>query len=101
MRREEHQGQLEYDLGNLTAWDPSPLDTVAFSGASREDTCMEVARGMTQSLINRLFALPSESIKGGRLAQLPAPSTGLPREKPIPAPKPLTKWQKFAQQKGQ
>lgn len=53
-----------------------------------------------QSLVNRLFELPSEAVKGGRLAELPLPTTALPREKPLPKPKPLTKWQKFAQQKG-
>ena len=34
------------------------------------------------------------------MANLPKPTTVLPREKPIPKPKPLTKWQKFAQKKG-
>jgi hypothetical protein len=52
---------------------------------------------MTQALVSQLFALPSEAVQGGRLAHLPAPSTALPREKPIPKAKPLTKWQKFAQ----
>jgi hypothetical protein len=52
---------------------------------------------MTQALVGQLFVLPSEAVQGGRLAHLPAPTTALPREKPIPKPKPLTKWQKFAQ----
>ena len=60
----------------------------------------EVARAITQSLINKLFTQPSESVQGGRLASLPVPTTLLPREKPLPKPKPLTKWQKFAQEKG-
>jgi hypothetical protein len=34
------------------------------------------------------------------VAKLPKPTTVLPREKPIPKPKALTKWQKFAQKKG-
>ncbi len=34
------------------------------------------------------------------MAQLPEPSTWLPREKPLPKPKALTKWQKYAQEKG-
>ena len=61
---------------------------------------MEVARAITQSLANKLFAQPAEPVQGGRLAQLPPPTTVLPREKPLPKPKPLTKWQKFAQEKG-
>ena len=36
----------------------------------------------------------------GRLAHLPPPSTVLPREKPIPKPRPPTKWEQFAQKKG-
>jgi regulator of ribosome biosynthesis len=50
--------------------------------------------------VNALFALPSQSVTGGRLAELPAPTTRIPRQQPLPKPKPLTKWQKFAQQKG-
>jgi len=34
------------------------------------------------------------------LAKLPKTITLLPREKPIPKPKPLTRWQKFAETKG-
>lgn len=36
----------------------------------------------------------------GRVAQLPAPSTPLPRAKPLPVPRPPTKWETFAAQKG-
>ena len=32
--------------------------------------------------------------------ELPDPNVVLPREKPIPKPKPLTKWEKFRQEKG-
>jgi regulator of ribosome biosynthesis len=39
---------------------------------------------------------PDESI----VAVLPPPTTILPREKPIPKPKPLTKWELFAKRKG-
>jgi regulator of ribosome biosynthesis len=55
---------------------------------------------MAQALVTKLFALPSESVAGGRVAALPAPTTPLPREKPVPKAKALTKWQAFAQKKG-
>ncbi len=100
VRRSEYDGQLEFDLGLLTAWDPAPIDAAAYAGPNRNETCEETARAMTQSLINQLFQLPAEPIKGGRLAQLPEVVTALPREKPLPKPKPLTKWQQFAQKKG-
>jgi regulator of ribosome biosynthesis len=31
---------------------------------------------------------------------LPAPTTTLPREKPLPKPKEETRWEKFAKEKG-
>ena len=98
--REEYAGQLEYDLGNLTAFDPAPVEASLYLGEGGEDALLETARAITQSLAAQLFGLPSESVQGGRLAHLPTPTTLLPREKPIPRPKPLTKWQKFAQEKG-
>ena len=32
--------------------------------------------------------------------KLPAPTTRLPREKPVPKEKQLTKWEKYAKEKG-
>jgi regulator of ribosome biosynthesis len=50
--------------------------------------------------VGRLFALPSEAAAVGRVAQLPPPTTVLPREKPVPKARPPTKWEVFAQRKG-
>lgn len=97
MCRYNAYSHLEFDLGNLSAYDPSPLEAEDFTPLNRSAKCLEVATAMTQALVSQLFALPSEAVQGGRLAQLPAPSTALPREKPIPKAKPVTKWQKFAQ----
>jgi regulator of ribosome biosynthesis len=91
---------LELDVGNLCAFDPSPLNPEDFTPLNRSAKCLEVATAMTQALVTQLFGLPGEAVQGGRLAELPAPTTALPREKPIPKPKPLTKWQKFAQVRG-
>ncbi|XP_013408325.1 ribosome biogenesis regulatory protein homolog, partial [Lingula anatina] len=44
--------------------------------------------------------LPVERVEGTIVAKLPAPKTILPREKPIPKPKPETKWQQYAKLKG-
>lgn len=95
--RSDYSGQLEFDVGNLSAYDPSPINQAEYAPLHRDAKCLEVATAMTQELVAQLFSLPSEAVQGGRLAQLPQPSTLLPREKPIPKPKPLTKWQKFAQ----
>ena len=76
------------------------MDAAKFTGEGSDETLLEVARAITQSLANKLFTLPAEPVQGGRRATLPAPTTVLPREKPLPQPKPMTKWQKFAQEKG-
>lgn len=54
----------------------------------------------TSSLLSSLFALPTTSGPAGPHFTLPAPTTILPREKPLPKPKPLTKWERFAKEKG-
>jgi regulator of ribosome biosynthesis len=47
-----------------------------------------------------IFSLPAERSDVGPLAQLPAGSTVLPRAKPIPQAKPMTRWEQFAREKG-
>jgi regulator of ribosome biosynthesis len=49
---------------------------------------------------DRLFTCPTESTEVGSVIVLPGEVTKLPREKRIPELKPLTKWEKFAKQKG-
>lgn len=61
MYREEYDGDLEFDLGNLMATGRSPLDTQRFK-SEPDAACLEVATQMTQSLIARLFQLPSQAI---------------------------------------
>jgi regulator of ribosome biosynthesis len=51
-------------------------------------------------LVGRLFLLPSRSVPEGRVAQLPPPTTALPRAKPLPKPREPTRWEKFATRKG-
>lgn len=59
-----------------------------------------LTRDNTQLLFNSLFSLPSSVVEKVKCVQLPAPTTKLPREKPIPKPKTLTKWEAFAKSKG-
>ena len=54
----------------------------------------------TQALVGELFALPVERSPVGPIAALPAPSTALPRAKPVPEAQAETRWQKFAKDKG-
>ncbi len=61
---------------------------------------MSIARDGAQALLAALFSLPTTSSPDGPLAQLPPPTTQLPRAKPLPKPKPPTKWEQFAKAKG-
>lgn len=53
-----------------------------------------------QYLVNKLSALPKEAKDGLTFTKCSGTAFTLPREKPIPIQKPLTKWQKFAKEKG-
>lgn len=99
MCRDEHEGHLEYDLGNLMAYDPSPVDAASFQEGT-EEACHGMATRIFQALTRQIFALPSEADSVGRLAELPPPTAVLPREKPLPKPRAPTKWEVFAQRKG-
>ena len=83
---------LEFDMGHLTAFDNNPLDAALYATA-REECISAAIRDGAQALINQvLTALPLKSTKDGIFAELPDGVTPLPREKPIPRPKELTKW---------
>ncbi|KAI1098698.1 ribosomal biogenesis regulatory protein [Jackrogersella minutella] len=101
-----------FDLGLLLANDPNPLSTsspsenpttstAVGSSSELEARLASVARDGAQALINQLLTtLPLSTSTSGVLLSLPAPSTPLPREKPLPAAKAPTKWEQFAARKG-
>eukprot|EP01119_Soliformovum_irregulare_P002742 TRINITY_DN129_c0_g2_i3.p1 TRINITY_DN129_c0_g2~~TRINITY_DN129_c0_g2_i3.p1 ORF type:complete len:309 (-),score=75.66 TRINITY_DN129_c0_g2_i3:195-1121(-) len=95
------EGDLKFDLGNLLAADSRPIDLKSFQEKS-DEYLKELAQKNVQSLIGRIFQLPIEQADhSGVIATLPSRlSTPIPREKHVPQPKPLTKWQEFALQKG-
>lgn len=96
----EGETPFQFDLGLLTSINPNPLSSSAY-GASTSQYLAANARDGVQSLINKIFALPiTRDAEYGPLASLPKISTKLPREKSLPKPKPMTKWEKFAKQKG-
>jgi len=82
---------VQYDLGNLTIFDPSPIEY---------SKLLEISQENVQFLLNKIFDLPTQKEPEGILAKLPKPEIVIPREKPIPKPKPPTKWEKFARTKG-
>lgn len=101
-----------YDLGNLATFDPNPLDNGKLAHVNEKEKYLtSVTRDNVQLLINQILSLPVKTTTDTHgsstgqdstmtLIQLPEPLTVLPREKAIPKEKPLTKWQKFAIQKG-
>ncbi len=50
--------------------------------------------------MNRIFELPTLKVDNETVVKLPEITTKLPRAKPIPKKKELTKWEKFAKEKG-
>ena len=88
---------LQYDLYNLMALDPHSIPPHC---DDKEQTLHELSTRATQLLVKRIFQLPVEKSEAGPLAILPDEVTVLPREKRVPEPKPETRWEKFAREKG-
>lgn len=68
--------------------------------SNRDEYLLNLTRDNTQLLLNEIWELPTERVEETVVAKLPAPKYKIPRSRRIPVPKPLTKWQKFAQDKG-
>ncbi|KAJ8481336.1 hypothetical protein ONZ45_g15343 [Pleurotus djamor] len=95
----EKETPLEVDPGFLTVTDLNPIDEESYK-ADLEAHLLNLARDGAQALIAQIFSLPTTPSPDGPLAQLPPPTTQLPRAKPLPKPKPPTKWERFAAAKG-
>lgn len=91
---------LEFDVGNLLAYDKNRIDVRSFKSQKKDDFLRSLARDNTQLLINEIWKLPTERVEEVIVAKLPEPVTPLPREKPPPKPRPPTKWEQFAKLKG-
>jgi regulator of ribosome biosynthesis len=95
----EKDTPLTTDVTFLSVFDSNPIDEESYS-ENLEDHLQTLARDGVQTLLGDLFKLPTTSSPDGPMAQLPLPTTVLPRAKPLPKPKPLTKWEQFAKAKG-
>eukprot|EP00191_Tetraselmis_sp_GSL018_P024162 CAMPEP_0177623714 /NCGR_PEP_ID=MMETSP0419_2-20121207/29050_1 /TAXON_ID=582737 /ORGANISM="Tetraselmis sp., Strain GSL018" /LENGTH=344 /DNA_ID=CAMNT_0019124285 /DNA_START=140 /DNA_END=1176 /DNA_ORIENTATION=+ len=86
---QEYEGSLEFDIGNMAAFEPSALKTEEFDcPEKREDVCQKLAQEITQSLVAKIFAYSSRSKH---------PSTAGEASSQAPA---TDKVEIFAQQKG-
>ena len=91
---------LKYDLYNLTAFDYHSL-RLSENADRREAALKEKTLRATQLLVRRIFGLPVEDDAAGPLATLPNDDvTRLPRAQRVPDAAPMTKWEKFAVEKG-
>lgn len=109
---------INIDLGALLAEDLNPLDAKALKWvfwldpprlcltfflnfrASTNDYLLNLTRDNTQLLFNQIWELPTERIDEAIVAKLPKQKFYLPRFKLVPKPRPLTKWEQFAKEKG-
>lgn len=91
---------LEFDVGNLLAYDKNRIEVRSFKSQKKDDFLRSLARDNTQLLVNEIWKLPTERVEEVIVAKLPEPVTPLPREKPPPKPRAPTKWEQFAKLKG-
>jgi len=91
--------EASIDNGNLLLVDNQPVDKATLK-SNLSLFLNTLARDNAQLLFNSIWQLPIEKVDGNILAKLPDPTTLLPREKPIPKPKPPTKWEAYAAKKG-
>ncbi|KAL2161592.1 hypothetical protein VTH06DRAFT_8154 [Thermothelomyces fergusii] len=93
-----------FDLGLLLANDPNAVAIPAGCAGDRaalEAHLASVGRDGAQALINQLLTTcRASATPAGVLLSLPPAQTALPREKPVPAPKPETRWAAFARRRG-
>ncbi|KAI4492436.1 hypothetical protein M0804_002227 [Polistes exclamans] len=89
----------EIDLGTLLLSDSNGLDIKELR-SNPNIYLQQLTRDNVQLLINNIWSLPTERVEEAIVAQLPVPQYILPRTRVIPKPKPLTKWQQFAKEKG-
>jgi regulator of ribosome biosynthesis len=68
--------------------------------SKKEEVLLEETQRAAQLLFNKLRTLPTEMSETGPVTILPTETSSLPRFKKIPEPKPETKWEKFAREKG-
>ncbi len=53
-----------------------------------------------QELLNSLFSVTPLRVDDVLVAPMPPPEFRLPRAKPVPKPRPPTKWERYAKEKG-
>ncbi|XP_055378832.1 ribosome biogenesis regulatory protein homolog [Condylostylus longicornis] len=91
--------EVRNDLGMMLCTDPNDINAEQLK-ENKENFLQELTRDNVQLLLNEIWDLPTERIDECVVAKLPPSTTILPRLRKIPGPKVLTKWEKFAKEKG-
>ncbi|KAJ1527531.1 hypothetical protein ONE63_007501 [Megalurothrips usitatus] len=91
--------EVQLDVGNLLAFDTNEVDLRKLRSDSNE-YLKELTRDNTQLLLNKVWELPTAYVEDTIVAEMPKPTYVLPRSLPVPKAKELTKWEKFAKEKG-
>lgn len=86
-----YEGNLSFDLGNLSAYDISSIEP---------SDILKVTMENCQKLIQKIQTLQKEENDEGDFYLLPNPELKVPRAKRPPSPRPMTKWEKFRVSKG-
>ncbi|XP_069952098.1 ribosome biogenesis regulatory protein homolog [Cherax quadricarinatus] len=93
--------QLKCDVDNLLVRDKNTLEEKLIRDEDQCDAYLcSLARDGIQALLTKVWDLPSEQIDNSIYVTLPKPVTKLPREKPVPKGKEITKWEQYAREKG-
>lgn len=80
---------------------PNVLKIICFLYRTNKEAYLaNLSRENVQLLINQIFQLPTTKVDNEVVIKLPSPTTRLPRAKPAPKAKELTKWEKYAKEKG-
>ena len=97
---------VNFDFGHLMINDAQPFTTESLTETEIKSRAVQNLQLFYRELFklvgsqvgddnqNRDFDKPTDTVK------LPDPIVKLPRSKPIPKPKPLTKWEKYRLEKG-
>ncbi|KAI3928311.1 hypothetical protein MKW98_023912 [Papaver atlanticum] len=91
----------QIDLGNLMVFDPNHhFQSVPSDRDELANECLQRGTELVQAIANAVFNIPTREDLDGPIVTLPAPTTRLPREKPLPVRRPPTAWETFAKTKG-
>lgn len=85
---------------DLLVIDTNELNVPELRGPNKEEVLKSSTRDCIQILLNKLADYPKETKDGKIFIKVVGAAYNLPREKPVPVPKPLTKWERFAKEKG-